>query len=327
MSADVLVLGHGIAGAMVAWTLARAGVSVRVADGGVASSASRIGAGLINPITGRRLVPSWRVREVLPLAKRVCGEMESAWGVRLWHDLRVRRLYADESERTTARERWTRDEFVPYGVSLDDDGCWFQGAARVDVSVLLAASEAYWRRRGAWQGEDLSLAAALARAERVIDCRGLAAARDAAWSFLPWRFTAGELLELECAGLEPDVILNRRQWLVPVGEGQAWAGATQEPGMSDPAVTADGRARLSTAVATLTTRPFQIIGQRAGVRVALPERRPVVGWHPQERRLGLVNGLGSKGALYAPWMASLWAEEMVAGKAFPEEVRLFRGGA
>jgi hypothetical protein len=59
----------------------------------------------------------------------------------------------------------------------------------------------------------------------VLDCRGLAAACDPLWSFLPWRFAAGELLELACAGLEPDVVINRRRWLLPVGGDRAWAGA------------------------------------------------------------------------------------------------------
>jgi glycine/D-amino acid oxidase-like deaminating enzyme len=325
VSADVLVLGHGIAGAVVAWTLTRAGLAVEVADAGSATSASRVGAGLINPVTGRRLVPSWRVREALPLARRVYGEMAAAWGVPLWHELRVRRLYADEGERTTARERWERGEFAPFVVSIDDHGCWFQHAARVDVAALLAGSETHWRRCGAWLEANLTPEAALARARWVLDCRGLAAACDPLWSFLPWRFAAGELLELECAGLEPDVVINRRQWLLPVGGDRAWAGATQEPEVRVAAVTAAGRDRLSGAVAALTSQPFHVTGQRAGVRVALPDRRPVVGWHPSVARIGLINGLGSKGALYAPWLAAVWAEELIAGKALPDELSLTRG--
>ena len=113
MAADVLVLGHGIAGAVVAWTLAEAGLSVRVADGGSVASASRAGAGLINPVTGRRWVPSWRIETALPVAKRVYGAMAAAWKVPLWHDMRVHRRYADEAERVIARERWARGEFVP----------------------------------------------------------------------------------------------------------------------------------------------------------------------------------------------------------------------
>ncbi len=317
MSADVLVLGHGIAGAVVAWTLAEAGVSVRVADAGTVPSASRAGAGLINPVTGRRLVPSWRVEAALPAAKRVYGAMSAAWDETLWHDLRVRRRYADEAERVTARERWTRGEFAPFGESIDDDGCWFSGAARVDVAALLSASERHWRQRGAWCDEDLTVAAALQRAGCVLDCRGLAAVRDPWWAFLPWRVVAGELLELECRGLASDVMLNRRQWVVPVGAERAWVGATQQPGVEVATVTAGARALLSEAAAELTSAPFSVTGQRAGVRVALPDRRPVIGWHPREPRLGICNALGSKGALYAPWLAAAWADLIQGGQLVP----------
>ena len=96
----------------------------------------------------------------------------------------VRRLYADEGERATARERWARGEFAPYAMSIDDDGCWFHHAARVDVAALLAESEAHWRRCGAWLEANLTPEAALARARWVLDCRGLAAACDPRRDFI-----------------------------------------------------------------------------------------------------------------------------------------------
>jgi glycine/D-amino acid oxidase-like deaminating enzyme len=62
------------------------------------------------------------------------------------------------------------------------------------------------------------------------------------------------------------------------------------------------------------------------VRVNLPDKRPVAGRHPEQARLGLINGLGSKGGLWAPFLARRWAEHLAAGRVFDEEIGVGRFG-
>jgi glycine oxidase len=132
------------------------------------------------------------------------------------------------------------------------------------------------------------------------------------------------VLELAVDGLAPDVILNRRHWVAPVAPGVAWTGATHEPGNVDATPTAGARRSLEESARTLLARPFTVRGQRAGVRVNLPDKRPVVGPHPEHARLGVCNGLGAKGALVAPWLARMWAEHIARGVAFDAEVDVAR---
>jgi glycine/D-amino acid oxidase-like deaminating enzyme len=159
----------------------------------------------------------------------------------------------------------------------------------------------------------------------VIDCTGVAAAEREEFRFVPWEFSKGEVLAIAVDGLVPDVVLNRRHWLTPVGEGRAWVGATQAPGERDGRPSAAARDTLErSARALLGERPFAVTGQRAGVRVNLPDKRPVAGRHPERERIGLINGLGSKGGLWAPWLARQWVEHLVAGKPFDPEIDLHR---
>ena len=65
-------------------------------------------------------------------------------------------------------------------------------------------------------------------------------------------------------------------------------------------------------------------GQMAGVRVNLPDKHPVVGRHPAMTRLGLLNGLGSKGALHAPALARQWVNHLTEGVPFDAEVDVAR---
>jgi glycine oxidase len=55
----------------------------------------------------------------------------------------------------------------------------------------------------------------------------------------------------------------------------------------------------------------------SGVRLTLPDRLPVADWHPKHPRIGICVGLGSKGALWAPWLARAWRAALKDGVALP----------
>src|SRR4051812_1175311 len=121
MGADILIVGQGLAGTLLAWEFERAGISFAIANDGHASAASLVAAGLLNPITGRRLVESWRIDTLLPAARRVYRELEAALGVPLWRERRVRRFFADDRERRVAREKYARGELGDYVATAPDE--------------------------------------------------------------------------------------------------------------------------------------------------------------------------------------------------------------
>src|SRR5687768_9443239 len=149
MRADILIVGQGLAGTWLAWELERAGISFEVVDAGHGKAASSLAAGIINPITGRRFVKSWRIETLLPAAGVAYREMEKAVGRPIWREIRVRRLFADDRERRLAHGKYERGELAPYVVAPPDEtGFWIEGAARADVAALLSATRARWRAAG-----------------------------------------------------------------------------------------------------------------------------------------------------------------------------------
>jgi glycine oxidase len=83
---------------------------------------------------------------------------------------------------------------------------------------------------------------------------------------------------------------------------------------------------LEASARELIGERFAVVEQAAGVRVNLPDKRPAVGRHPQQARLGLVNGLGAKGVLWAPWLAAAWVANLRDGVAFPMDADVGRFG-
>ena len=66
---DILIIGQGICGTFLGWELMQAGVPHILIDEERPETASRAAAGLINPVTGRRIVKTWMIDELLPFAR------------------------------------------------------------------------------------------------------------------------------------------------------------------------------------------------------------------------------------------------------------------
>jgi glycine oxidase len=325
MRPDLLIVGQGLAGTLLAAACEEAGLAFAIADAGPAEAASRVAAGIINPITGRRLVKSWRVDALLPQARAAYRTREAEWGVSLWRDLRVRRRFADDRERRVFAQKRLSGELAPFAGDADAEGFWIEGAARVDLPLLLATARTRWRTQGRLREEAVRLADELHRHALVVDCSGMAGARSGAFGFVPWEFSKGQVLALAVEDLAPDVVLNCGHWILPIAPGRASVGATHEPGLVDATPTSAARTALeASARSLLGDRAFAVLDHSAGVRVTLPDKRPVAGRHPEEPRLGVLNGLGAKGALLAPWLASAWVRQIVQNVPFDPEVDVRR---
>ena len=321
MSCDILIVGQGLAGTLLAWEFERVGIPFKIVDAGHAHGASRVAAGIINPITGQRIVKSWMIDTMLPVARESYTAFEKVLGLSLWREMRVRRLYVNEAERRVLAEKQARGDLGDYARANDGDGFWIEGAARVDVFALLTAARTRWMAAGVMREERVDLAIVRYQHDLVIDCTGDGVGP---FSSVPWQFSKGECLTIAIDGLIPDVILNRRHWILPLRPGRAMVGATHSPGCRDIVLTQDARAALEAGLRLVSSDPYAVVDQQAGVRVYVADKRPVVGRHPQDPRLGVINGLGGKGALFAPALARQWVNHLLEGVPFAPEVDVAR---
>src|SRR3982750_3045194 len=75
MQTDYLIIGQGICGTMLSWFLHKEGKSFKVIDNANENTSSKIAAGIINPVTGRRYVTTWMIDEVMPFALQTYKEL------------------------------------------------------------------------------------------------------------------------------------------------------------------------------------------------------------------------------------------------------------
>lgn len=317
--ADLLIVGQGLAGTLLAWEFARAGFAFEIVDAGDGSAGSRVGAGMINPVSGRRFTKTWSVDAWLGPARAAYAHAEAALGLALWQARPLCINFSDTQDAARLRARAESGALAPYLGGVGPQGAWVEGAARVDLGKLLEASAAHWRAQGCWRRDRVDPRGAAGRYHCVIDCRGLAGAR--APSRLPFVFSKGETLTVRTAGHWPEVIRHAPgRWFLPLDATTAVVGATHEPGRTDAEPSAAARAVLLAAAADFAGQPVEVVAHAAGVRVHLPDKHPVAGRDPEDRRLGLVNGLGGKGTLWAPALARQWVHHLAEGVAFTPEV-------
>ena len=78
---DCLIIGQGISGTFLSYYLNEEMKSFLVIDNNFKDSPSRIAAGIINPVTGRRMVTVWMADEVIPFAVNAYNQIGSQLGI------------------------------------------------------------------------------------------------------------------------------------------------------------------------------------------------------------------------------------------------------
>ena len=321
---NILIVGQGLAGTVLGWSLDRAGIDWRMIDAGHEHAASRVAAGVINPVTGLRWVKTWRVDELWTEAKRFYQDIGDDLDVPLWREMKVRRYWRTDKQERVLRSKMERGVLAPYIESIDDESCVIAPVGRVDVDGMLMAARQRWLADGRLTEGRLDWSALEDDEDTlVIDCTG-AAARSGPFSEWEFAVSKGEVLRVSAPDLNPDQILHRGHWVLPVANEDAWLGATHEPGIDDIEPTNAAREVLLTTAEKLTGQRFIPTAHLVGLRLASRDMHPVVGRHPKYPNRGILSALGSKGVLYAPWLAQQWVEHLVQGANFNLEADIAR---
>jgi glycine/D-amino acid oxidase-like deaminating enzyme len=128
------------------------------------------------------------------------------------------------------------------------------------------------------------------------------------------------MLTLKLDALPEDRIFSRNGWLVPIGN-QLWrAGASYSWDDLDSIPTELGRNDVMARVQSLYGRNFKLVEHSAGVRPIVNRSQPVIGFHTDYSRVGIFNGLGSKGVITSYPVALHFAEVLLEGADLDPEL-------
>jgi len=360
---EVLVVGAGVCGTFLSMELERAGVAHLVIDEQRPFTASRSAAGLINPVTGRRIVTTWMIDELLPFAVDAYARLAELLGASFCSPARVIDFFPSAQMRLAFLKRLEED--AAYLQLPGDEHAWdgcFHGELGygiitschlVDMPGLLAAARARMTARGIlreerFEREELVVESATASgagsaadvghgiryrditAQRIIFCDGVESFNNPYFLRLPFAPNKGEALIVEIDGLAEAVgalktVFKKGMSIVPWRDGLYWVGSSYEWSFDNSEPTEGFRRRAEAALREWVKLPFRVLEHVASVRPATLERRPFVGFHPLHPAVGILNGMGTKGCSLAPFFARQLVRHIVDGSAIlPEaDVRRF----
>ena len=343
---DFIVVGQGLAGTALAWSLRWNGSRVLVMDRDTPITSSKIAAGLITPITGQRLVKTWRFDELWLAAVAFYRRVEQETGTSLFRQTPMVRLFSNGNEVDFFARRIAASEFremvrqpepllEPSSFLTEAGGFEMPSAGQLNVPQYLTASREYFVREGCYLTADLnaecdlefdSLGVSLprlgVRAGRLIFCQGIDATINPWFRAVRFKPAKGEILTIRIPGLSESRVVHQGVWLAPLGGELFRVGSTYEWQQLDNVPTVAGRDEILSRLREFLLLPFEVVEHQAAVRPIHVNQYPVVGLHPDHEQLGYFNGLGSKGTLHAPFFASHFARVLSGEVAVDSEVDL-----
>jgi glycine/D-amino acid oxidase-like deaminating enzyme len=344
MQVEYLIIGQGICGTWLSYYLQKANKSFLLIDNNQLNSASRIAAGIINPVTGRRIVKTWMIDELLEFLVPAYKELGKELGINVieqkslidFHPTPQMKIAFDERVKENAdflfhpKDLWEYQQTFNYDFEFGKiDPCYV-----VNLKEILPA----WRKKlllnkqlleENFEFEELNHSNAEViykniKAEKIIFCDGINSSQNPFFKNLPFALNKGEVILIESVDIPPTNIFKKGMMLTSIDNDLFWIGSNYLWEFPDDKPTGQFRQQAESLLKNWLKVPFKIVDHNASIRPANIERRPFVGFHPAYKNIGILNGMGTKGCSLAPYFAKQLTAHLASGKEILPEADIKR---
>jgi glycine/D-amino acid oxidase-like deaminating enzyme len=345
MQVDYLIIGQGISGTWLSYYLQKEGKSILVIDNGYVHSPSKIAAGIINPVTGRRHVTVWMAEELLPFSKQAYNELGNELSITAISQKTIIDFFPSPQMRLSFLQR--ADEDDTYVKKYPDENYFQQlfnydfGCGQIEpvytahLDTLLPA----WRKQLLQNHQLLEEEFDIDQLEitpgkihyknntaiKIIFCDGAGCVTNSYFKLLPFAPNKGEVLVAEIPDLPISHIYKKGMMLAPLAiPGHWWIGSNYAWEFDNENPTEEFRIKTEQLLQSWLKIPFRISAHLCGIRPATLERRPFVGLHPKYPSVGILNGMGTKGCSLAPFFAQQLVQHLLYNKPVLPEADIKR---
>jgi glycine/D-amino acid oxidase-like deaminating enzyme len=345
MQVDYLIIGQGISGTWLSYYLQKEGKSILVIDNDYVNSPSKIAAGIINPVTGRRHVTVWMAEELLPFAWNAYIQIGNELDITAISQKTIIDFFPSPQMRLSFLQRIEEDD--TYIKKYKDEnsfrtlfnyefGCGqIQPVYTAHLETLLPAWRQHLKAKQLLLEEEfdasqLELTPGKVHyknitASKIIFCDGTAGGNLPYFTLLPFAPNKGEVLLAEIPDLPNDYIYKKGMMLAPLATpGLWWIGSNYTWEFADENTTEEFRIKTEQLLQHWLKIPFTILSHNCGIRPATLERRPFAGIHPHYPSIGILNGMGTKGCSLAPYFAQQLTQHLLFNKPILPEADIKR---
>ena len=298
-----------------------------------------VAGGMWNPVSFRTMGMVWNAFPFLDTLEETYLSIQAEMGKPIYHPYELIRVFGNAAEANLWDERSESgpasvlmQEGIPAGSVLHAPF----GTGRVircgwlDVPALLhwmrdqlrlsgqLIEEAYDPAKMAHDADGVDYGNV--RADYLISCVGWQIHTDPLFSWLPVIPNKGEVLTLAESHIPESHIVNFGQFILPLGAHRFRLGATFELKAPDDKPTEKARDYLTGKLQkTFPGITPEIEKHQSGFRPTVPDRKPLIGAHPDFPRCISFNGFGSRGVMTIPWLSRNLADFLEGkGSILPE---------
>ncbi len=336
-----LIVGQGLVGTWMGHYLQEKKLSFKIINNSTMPSATKVASGVMNPVTGRRIVQTWMIETVLPFAVNAYQsfqeneaapiikkasvalihpsiQMKESFDYRLNHE----NVYLKKNESPA----WKSFFHTTHGTGEIDECYW------IDLIQFLYAGRKKMQANyieDQFDEKDLILNTNSVQwknieAEKIIFCDGLNSMNNIYFKTLPFAPNKGEALVVAIDGLPAENIYKSNVAIVPWKDNLFWVGSSFEWQYQNSEPSLAFKEKMMAALDSILKLPYQVVDHLVGIRPANTERRPFVGLHPLFKQVGICNGMGTKGCSLAPYFAWQLIEHIEKGTEINPEANIQR---
>lgn len=326
MSKDFIIVGQGIAGTILSHKLITEGYSVVVIEQFKPNSASRIAAGVFNPVTYRKLKMAEFADFLLPEVYSYYSKFESELGTSFFSPSSFIKLLTDIEELNNWQIQSANKKnstFMSQDISTDTfndsiknpiGGGQVLQSGVVQIPIMLDTWKEYLLQKDSFLEEQFNhselhinnneISYKNIQAKNIVFCEGVGIEKNPWFNWLPMQQFKGEVLEISAPKLKLNRMVNRGVFVLPTKDDLFKVGATHDWKNVDEIPTEEGKNELLEKLDKIINVPYKITSHFAGLRPATRDRHPYIGAHPFHKNMYVLNGLGSKGVIMMPWLAN-----------------------
>ncbi len=320
---DYIIVGGGLAGISFAEQVRKASKSFVVFND-LSQNSSLIAGGLYNPVILKRFSGLANAQEQLDEMKKFYTNLPAELVSKYDFPLPVLRKFFSIEEQNNWFAASDKPTMAPFlstdlvykkydGINSPFGYGEVMQTGFVDTKLLVKDYHTYLEEINLIRNESFEYSALQINDESVIYkgvesrnivfAEGFGIRKNPYFNYLPLDGTKGELFIIKAENLNLDVIVNTSVFILPLGNNFYKVGATYNWEDKSDKPTQEGKEELMIRIDEILDCEYEIVTHLAGVRPTVKDRKPLLGVHPDYKRMFVLNGLGTRGVMQGPALA------------------------
>ena len=314
---DLIIVGQGLSGSTLAMHAIQNQLDIIIVSKPYRKSATFISGGIMNPITGKRLVKTDNYPKKIKDNIIFYRDIEKQLNIKFINQFKLHKVITDPLSISEFYKKKNLDTYQPLlkNYSKIKNGISFiiNPIFQLNTPLYLSGVHSYLIKNNQLIEDTINTQDIIEtksniiwkdiQAKKIIFCDGANAKSNPFFSNIDWNLSKGHIIEFTNNDQCNKTITNTGQWCCPMGSQTFRFGSTVEWGMVNNQPTKNISNTLLKNLnenSLIQNKGTQLIAIHSGIRPVTKKRQPIAGFLIAHPNIGCINGLGSNGTIHAP---------------------------